>query len=515
MLNYLLHKYRETIGQVKRQMLLRVTNADPVVVQNKPHCDAKEGVLNVGTLNLWHLNPPWALRRQHMVEFLRRVKPDIMGFQEVRFDGNVNQAQQIADEIGDPRYKVAFCEVHPEPNAGRNEGIAIMSRHPIISTGSVALKGGSPRNRRIFYARINVPIIGEILFFVTHMTYEESKQCAQMMAVLNYLETFDEDAIKILVGDLNIYFDFEWPLDLATRPVNKFTFHKYNPCSRAAAENGLKTGAPARYRDAWEDVYNDLSRFPGSTFPNFQDDRAAHLEPCRPDRILIQNSDKAKSLITCDTYLFGQETFSWSGKDAAGIPRQGMKMSDHKGVMTQLVWDATQDVSYAEKNKRVRDWLAPVIRPAQPLVKTSSPERFISLHNGVTPQLRRAASIDTSLPAYLSFAPDFAFDADPRTFFWSSRAPETGEKFTVVLSEPSIARQVEITTGINGQDKVVHARFIASKAKSCASPVVTRKLNADGKALLELLNPTKIACVQLVIDEPQENWVVISDIRID
>jgi len=124
--------------------------------------------------------------------------------------------------------------------------MAIMTKYPIKKTGSVSLKGKSPRNRRIFYARIEVPVVGEILFFVTHLTYEESKQCAQMVDVLNYLETFEDDKIKILVGDLNTYFDFEWPSDLATRPINDFTFHKYNPCSQVA--KSMERSNVAKYR---------------------------------------------------------------------------------------------------------------------------------------------------------------------------------------------------------------------------------------------------------------------------
>jgi len=522
MLNYLLHKYRETIGQVKRQMLLRVMNADPVIVQNRAHCDNyktnNQGqLLNVGSLNLWHLNPPWDLRRQKMVEFFKQTKPDIVGLQEVRFVGDVNQAQQLANDIGDPKYNVAFCDVHPEPQQGKNEGIAIISRHEILSTGSMLLGGGSPRNRKVFHAEIRVPGVGDVIFFVTHLTYEESKQCHQMLRVLEYMDSVKPDAIQILVGDLNIYFDYEWPLDLLTRPINKFTFHRYNPCASEAIQRSMQASKTAKFRDAWEDVYKDLARFPGSTFPNFQDQRAAHLDPCRPDRILIRNNKISESVVTCDTYLFGQKTFEWSGKDGAGVQRKGMKISDHKGVLTQLIYDPRQNMRYADKVRTVQSWLGQVQMPA-PVVRNASPERYLSLHSNRNPKLSYPAKVITNLPHYRTFMAVFAFDGNPDTFFWSSRAPSAGEYFRIILDEKKDTSRLAITTGVqqmNGQDKVVHGTFSAFADENCSEVIAKTKIGETGSAAISDLGEGKpVRCLQLTIDEEQENWVVISEIAL-
>ncbi|GAB5361189.1 hypothetical protein AAMO2058_000692200 [Amorphochlora amoebiformis] len=514
-LNYLLHKYRETIGQVKRQMLLRVTNADPVIVQNTPHCDNKEDVLNVASLNLWNLNPPWDQRRKKIVEFLRREKPDIVGFQEVKFVGHLHQAQQIVDDLKpEITYNVVFCDVQPEP-VGRNEGMAIISKYKITTSGSVSLKGGSPRNRKIFYAAIDIPFIGEVYFFVTHLTYEESKQCDQMMTILSYLDTFDPNKIQILVGDFNTYFDFEWPMDLAVRPINKFTHHRYNPCHNAA--KSLQLSKTPKFRDAWEDVFPDMSRFPGSTFPNFQDQRAAHLDPCRPDRILIRNNNHAKNLITCDTYLFGQEMFQWKGKDGAGVMRTGMKISDHKGIMTQLVWRPGEEIAYAEKVRKVQNWRNPVARPSPVAAKVSSPERYQNLHVNSQPTPLRPASIETSIPNYLTFNKWFAFDGDPNTFFWSNRPPNAGETFDILLNHPFKAKMITISTGcnqMNAHDKVLHAVLEVSAGECGVNPLGSQKLDGMGKGRITLDPPRKIKCIRLGIEEAQENWVIINDVSI-
>mmetsp|Transcript_8428 Transcript_8428/g.13700 ORF Transcript_8428/g.13700 Transcript_8428/m.13700 type:complete len:459 (-) Transcript_8428:253-1629(-) len=456
-----------------------------------------------------------------------------MGLQEVRFVGDKNQAQQIADDLVDIGYNVAFCEVHPETE-GKNEGIAIITRFKILSTGSVSLKGGSPRNRRIFYARIQLPVIGELLFFVTHLTYEESKQCAQMMNVINYLDTFDDNTIQIVVGDLNTYFDFEWPIDLATRPINDFSFHKYNPCSQVAKSAFNGATSTAKFRDVWEDVYPDLSRFPGSTFPNFQDQRAAHLDPCRPDRILVRRNVAAENLITCDTYLFGQEMFDWSGKDGGGIPRRGMKMSDHKGVMTQLVWQPEEGRTYQQKEASVRNWLHAIQRPA-PLAVPASPERYVDLHRSKVPQLRLPAKVESTMPHYLSFSADFAFDGNSETFFWSNRAPTDADTFTVILTEPKIARRISIITGVQQmkqRDMVFHGILQAylppspssSSSSSCNDPLLLigggqglqpgARIETSGTATLVFNKAEPVHCIKLQITEPQENWVAIAEIVI-
>eukprot|EP00466_Bigelowiella_natans_P018398 jgi/Bigna1/83473/fgenesh1_pg.109_\ len=336
------------------------------------------------------------------------------------------------------------------------------------------------------------------------------------------------------VGDLNTYFDFEWPIDLATRPINDFSFHKYNPCSQVAKSAFNGATSTAKFRDVWEDVYPDLSRFPGSTFPNFQDQRAAHLDPCRLDRILVRRNVAAENLITCDTYLFGQEMFDWSGKDGGGIPRRGMKMSDHKGVMTQLVWQPEEGRTYQQKEASVRNWLHAIQRPA-PLAVPASPERYVDLHRSKVPQLRLPAKVESTMPHYLSFSADFAFDGNSETFFWSNRAPTDADTFTVILTEPKIARRISIITGVQQmkqRDMVFHGILQAylppspssSSSSSCNDPLLLigggqglqpgARIETSGTATLVFNKAEPVHCIKLQITEPQENWVAIAEIVI-
>lgn len=68
---------------------------------------------------------------------------------------------------------------------------------------------------------------------------------------------------------------------------------------------------------------------------------------------------------------------------------------------------------------------------------------------------------------------------------------------------------------MNGQDKVVHGTFSAYADSNCAELIAKTKLGETGSATISDIGEGKsVRCLQLTIDEEQENWVVISEIAL-
>lgn len=178
----------------------------------------------------------------------------------------------------------------------------------------------------------------------THLGLSDIGQCEATNELRNLVESGPSDVI--LLGDLNTYFDFEWPMDTLTRPDDSFTVSSFNPCGEVnrrfsflRSQEVLKTGQTsyegfsvdqpvslkrknvATMVDVYSRVTNDAPRRPlSSTFTNFRDFRVQ--DNSRPDRILV---GKDSILRPCNLETFGADSFTHDGQQA--YP------SDHRGVM--------------------------------------------------------------------------------------------------------------------------------------------------------------------------------------
>lgn len=60
---------------------------------------------------------------------------------------------------------------------------------------------------------IDQPKTGPIQIFVTHLSFDAGEQCRQFIQLLKFVEEHwkrRQSRHQILMGDMNIYFDFEW-----------------------------------------------------------------------------------------------------------------------------------------------------------------------------------------------------------------------------------------------------------------------------------------------------------------
>ncbi len=203
--------------------------------------------VKVLTLNIWGYSHSWERRRRLIIDAIRMESPDIVGLQEVysdpRFDEDGrNQAQQIAKLL--PRYNlVCSLHRHPPPRGVKPEeypfmqtGLALMSRYPIIESGHISLPYSvhiNPHPRMVLASRIRSPL-GEVCFFVTHLSTHEPDRPLEALMLADFVRGFSRSSPAVIVGDFN-----ETPDD----PVVLFMKGK-----------GKIHGRSLGFRDAWEEV---------------------------------------------------------------------------------------------------------------------------------------------------------------------------------------------------------------------------------------------------------------------
>ena len=188
--------------------------------------------LKVVTLNLWGEQPPLDRRMQLAVDGLRALAPDVVGLQEVRqVPGSVpNQAETLARALGMEHYFEAAT-----PWGGGDEGLAILSRHPIAARSMHELPHAVPTERRLVIGATVTTPDGAVEVYTTHLNYrltDGGKREDQIVALDEHIGKRDSELPKILCGDFN-----------ATPDSDEIRFLR-----------GLHTSSGRRtfWQDAWE-----------------------------------------------------------------------------------------------------------------------------------------------------------------------------------------------------------------------------------------------------------------------
>jgi endonuclease/exonuclease/phosphatase family metal-dependent hydrolase len=257
------------------------------------------------TLNLWNEQGPLARRMELCVEQLRALEPDVVALQEVRQSAAVpNQAATLASALGMNHVWARAMTW----NKG-DEGLAIMSKHPIVGEGHRELPHASEKERRIcLYARLDTPQ-GPLDAYTVHLNYRSTHgqiredQIAAAEAFMR--ETPDVRIPKVLMGDFN-----------AVPDSDEIRFLK-----------GLRTvnGRRVYFQDAWAHL---RPREPGWTWAksNPFTERMAWLERDRRiDYIFVghTNLDGTGMLLDCRVVL--------------DVPDgEGVFPSDHYGLYAEI-----------------------------------------------------------------------------------------------------------------------------------------------------------------------------------
>jgi endonuclease/exonuclease/phosphatase family metal-dependent hydrolase len=159
--------------------------------------------LRIVTLNLWNEQGPLARRMELAAQQLAALSPDVIALQEVRQSAAVsNQAETLAGVLG-----MQFHFAVSTPWGGGEEGLAILSRHPISERGHRELPHATEKERRIcLYARCETPS-GPLDAYTVHLNYRATHgqiREDQIVAAEEFLrETPDGRIPKVMMGDFN------------------------------------------------------------------------------------------------------------------------------------------------------------------------------------------------------------------------------------------------------------------------------------------------------------------------
>jgi endonuclease/exonuclease/phosphatase family metal-dependent hydrolase len=188
--------------------------------------------LKVVTLNLWGEQQPLDRRMQLALDGLQALQPDVIGLQEVRQIPGVldNQAETLAEALG------MSCYYEPAtPWGGGDEGLAILSRHPLSGHRVHALPHAVPTERRLLLGVTVETAAGLVEVYTTHLNYrlaDGGKREDQVVAADDHIGGTPSELPKVLMGDFN-----------ATPDSDEIRFLR-----------GLHTAAGRRtfWQDAWE-----------------------------------------------------------------------------------------------------------------------------------------------------------------------------------------------------------------------------------------------------------------------
>ncbi|XP_033119467.1 uncharacterized protein LOC117118849 [Anneissia japonica] len=170
--------------------------------------------------NIWNFNsvenhPKYYVKRiQQLGKLVASSRSDIIGFQEVRFDQSNGahlgpaQVQHLANHL--PAYQFVYqpaVSYFSENLLRVEEGLAIFSKYPIIDHDYILLSRNisdeedSVHQRICLRAEIDIPYIGQVHVFVTHLSLSAAARLRSVREIWNYMNTMSGPAI--LLGDFN------------------------------------------------------------------------------------------------------------------------------------------------------------------------------------------------------------------------------------------------------------------------------------------------------------------------
>ncbi|XP_033647637.1 uncharacterized protein LOC117307090 isoform X1 [Asterias rubens] len=258
--------------------------------------------LKVATYNLWNIMFNWDVRKYHIASMIQEADLDVVAFQEVRADLDEEHSQLLELKSLLPSYKWyvyrSSQRVTPfkgAPTGWEMEGLGLLSRHPIVTSITQPLTHQSPKDknkRLILHASLRLDLIN-VSISVAHFSYDHWQQCVNVAEMMKHIRA-SRPANSIIMGDLNTYVDYPWPLEGLLYGY----FSTSNKCPKYAAQKNPTTEEELMsYLDAWAEVNPHRNGFTFSNMPQpgFQS---------RPDRILL--SSKSWSVVSCSTIGLGK-----------------------------------------------------------------------------------------------------------------------------------------------------------------------------------------------------------------
>jgi beta-glucosidase len=160
--------------------------------------------LKVMTINVRHNVDFWEERFPLIADEIVRLKPDLIGFQEMQVDIKQSKTllKLIEERVGPDGLKY---EKYEHVKTGKDmlwgEGVTIFSRYPMEEKGFADLDYGRP----VVYARLKVDEGLTIDFYNTHLHNhgEDELRLSQARKLVAFEEKNDEGFLTFLTGDMN------------------------------------------------------------------------------------------------------------------------------------------------------------------------------------------------------------------------------------------------------------------------------------------------------------------------
>lgn len=170
--------------------------------------------LKVLTLNIWHDQSPWPDRARLIRQWIERLEPDLIGFQEVLVGEGVDQVRELVGRSDDREHDHTHYYTHYGPAMTLPDrthlrfGNAIASRWPIVDPEEMRLPDrGDWESRAALRVTVDSPH-GPIGFTCTHLHwqfnhgYVREKQVA-LVAENAWRQRPENGFPPIIVGDFN------------------------------------------------------------------------------------------------------------------------------------------------------------------------------------------------------------------------------------------------------------------------------------------------------------------------
>jgi len=263
--------------------------------------------LKILTLNVWHDSGPWPERLVLIRDWIRRLQPDVIGFQELLSGPGFDQLDQLVGDLG---YESQFLRASGFwKNTDLDFGNGVASRWPIRSRHELELPDGDDgETRSALSVMIDAPVPGGRLCFTsTHLNWKLHHgriRERQVVALCDHVLRIAsrEGFPAVIVGDFNAEPD----------------------SSEIRFMQGLHTigGHSVHFRDAWR-VAGGKGR--AATWSNDNDYARASFEP-----------DRRIDYVFSGYPMIGGSGFTESCLVVCDEVENGVWPSDHFGVYAEL-----------------------------------------------------------------------------------------------------------------------------------------------------------------------------------
>jgi endonuclease/exonuclease/phosphatase family metal-dependent hydrolase len=168
--------------------------------------------MRFATLNLWGSREPLVRRLEVAADGLRALEPDVICLQEVRVgEGLPHTGETLAALLGSDWQTVFAAGTSGGPgtfgpgSTAGEEGVAILSRHPVRETRTVALPEARPDERRVLLSAL-IEGAGPVWAHTTHLHYRLGDGLArerQVLAIDAAIRELPTEPVHVLGGDFN------------------------------------------------------------------------------------------------------------------------------------------------------------------------------------------------------------------------------------------------------------------------------------------------------------------------